>query len=190
MKLSEHKDLKAEILALLPKEKDKLLLRLIAKDKVLTEHLHFLLLEDESDLEERTEVIKEQILTLAAHFETLKYRNAKDVLTHLRQNTKTINYFYKVTKANFEELSLKIFLLNNTPITFNVQVRTTTKDYEFLFGNYFIKSTLAVLKKFDKLHEDLQFDLKADLNKLLTKIYQGNMAVIAQHLDLPQQIGR
>ena len=41
MKLSEHKDLKKEILALPVKEKDKLLLRLVAKDKVLTEHLHF-----------------------------------------------------------------------------------------------------------------------------------------------------
>ena len=46
MKLSEHKELKKEILALPVKEKDKLLLRLVAKDKVLTEHLHFLLLED------------------------------------------------------------------------------------------------------------------------------------------------
>lgn len=41
MKLSEHKDLKTAITELPVKEKDKLLLRLVAKDKVLTEHLHY-----------------------------------------------------------------------------------------------------------------------------------------------------
>ena len=64
MRLSEHKDLKIEILALPTKEKDKLLLRLVAKDKVLTEHLHFLLLEDEDNLRERIAVLKEEIIHL------------------------------------------------------------------------------------------------------------------------------
>ncbi len=61
MLLSEHKDLKMEIRSLPEKEKDKLLLRLIAKDKVLTEHLHFKLLEDESDLGARHDKLHEEI---------------------------------------------------------------------------------------------------------------------------------
>jgi hypothetical protein len=188
MKLSEHKDLKAEILALAPKEKDKLLLRLVAKDKVLTEHLHFLLLENENDLEERTQVIKEEILILTNYYQTVKHLNAKEVLTDLRKKVTVINYFYKVTRAAFEEVALKIFLLNHMPAQFKGRLFYASKNYEFLFDNYFVRQALTIIKKYDKLHEDLQFDLKADLNKLLTKIHQGNMAAIAQDLGLPQQI--
>jgi hypothetical protein len=185
MKLSEHKDLKIEILALPPKEKDKLLLRLVAKDKVLTEHLHFLLLEDESNLSDRVQTIKEQIL---ATNQTSKNVQAKDVLVSLRKLAKLINHFLRVTKANLEDVELRIFLFNNTPAEFKSKLFPSFKNYEELFGNYFIKSTLVTIKKFEKLHEDLQFDLQADLNSLLDKIYNGNMAAIAQDLGLPKQV--
>jgi hypothetical protein len=81
MKLSEHKDLKASIINLPPKEKDKLLLRLIAKDKVLTEHLHFKLLEDELDLEDRKNRIKSDI---DDSIPEIKKLNAKDALARFR----------------------------------------------------------------------------------------------------------
>lgn len=188
MKLSEHKELKVEILALAPKEKDKLLLRLVAKDKVLTEHLHFLLLEDEVNLLERIEQIKMLILNSNENLKELNQLNAKEVLTNLRKLAKTIGHFWKVTKGNFEEVELRIFLFNHTPIEFRWRVHSTSKNYEQLFASYFVKYTLVTIKKFEKLHEDLQFDLKADLNKLLNNIYKGNMAVLADDLGLPKEI--
>ena len=57
-----------------------------------------------------------------------------------------------------------------------------------LFAVFFIKSVLATLKKFEKLHEDLQFDLREDLNKLLSNIFHKNMAAIALDLGLPKQV--
>jgi hypothetical protein len=98
MILSEHKDLKYAITGLPAKDKDKLLLRLIAKDKILTEHLHFKLLEDTSDLEARrlalSELIEENIseLTASSRF------NVKDALLLLRTLNGKINHHYKVTK--------------------------------------------------------------------------------------------
>lgn len=188
MKLSEHKDLKIEILALPPKEKDKLLLRLVAKDKVLTEHLHFLLLEDESHLRDRVATIKEQILTIKQQFESQKNPNAKEVLTSLRKLARVVNHNLRVTKANFEDVELRIFLQNNTILRFKSGIFSSQKNYEQLFIAYFIKYTLVSLRKFYKLHEDLQFDLKDELNKLLFKIYNNTMAAKAEEEGLPREI--
>ena len=188
MKLSEHKDLKIEILALPPKEKDKLLLRLVAKDKVLTEHLHFLLLEDESNLRDRVKTIKDEILETMNRLQSAKNLNAKDVLTNLRKLAKLVNHNLRVTKANFEDVELRIFLFNNTIIKFKSGMFSSYKNYEHLFGSFFVKSTLITLRKFEKLHEDLQFDLKDEMNKLLTKINQSNMVAIADELNLCKEI--
>ena len=61
MKLKDVPELKNSILDLPSKEKDKLLLRLINKDETLVEHLHFQLLEDENDLQDRVKNIYEKI---------------------------------------------------------------------------------------------------------------------------------
>ena len=187
MKLSEHKELKTEILASPPKEKDKLLLRLIAKDKVLTEHLHFLLLEDESNLRDRVEMIKEHILQTMQSLKSQPKANAKEVLTMLRKLAKEVNHNFRVTKASFEDVELRIFLFNNTFTRFKSGI-FSYKNYEVLFATYFVKATLVTLRKFYKLHEDLQYDLKDEMNKLLHKIYNNDMANVANSLALPEQI--
>jgi hypothetical protein len=188
MKLSEHKELKREILALPPKEKDKLLLRLVAKDKVLTEHLHFLLLEDESNLRDRIADIKKTISDEMLNLKDSKNVTAKEVLACLRKLAKMVNHNFRVTKASFEDVELRIFLYNNTLIDFKSSKFVLYKNYEQLFATYFIKSILVALRKFEKLHEDLQFDLKDEANKLLNKIYKTKLALIASELGLPQQL--
>lgn len=185
MKLSEHKNLKSEILALPTKEKDKLLLRLVAKDKVLTEHLHFLLLENEVDLSERVETIKQTILDEMQVLKIAKNLNARDVLTSLRKLAKLVNHNLKVTKANFEDVELRVFLFNNTVTDFKNKVFSSVKNYEDIFATYFIKAVLVTLRKFEKLHEDLQYDLKAELEQLLKKIHGSKMATKADFFDLP-----
>ncbi|RZK68367.1 MAG: FtsX-like permease family protein [Pedobacter sp.] len=80
MKLAEHKDLKNAITDLPVKEKDKLLLRLVAKDKVLTEHLHYRLLEDETDLEYRKEQLKSDFTIEIAELKKLNVKSPQDAL--------------------------------------------------------------------------------------------------------------
>lgn len=188
MKLSEHKELKQEILALPPKEKDKLLLRLVGKDKVLTERLHFVLLENEEDLHLRVASLKENILQVMQDVKTLKNVNAKEVLAQLRKLARQVGHHYKVTKANYEDVELRLFLFNNTVLTFKSGLFSSYKNHELIFANYFVKYTLMTIRKFKALHEDLQYDLKDELNKLLAKIYKGNMANVAQQLNLPEEI--
>lgn len=188
MKLSEHKELKTEILALPPKEKDKLLLRLVAKDKVLTEHLHFLLLEDDSNLRDRVETIKEQVLQTMQSLRLNKNLNAKDVLTNLRKLAKQVNHNFRVTKSAFEDVDLRVFLFNHTPMEFKSNIFSSYKNHEQIFASYFVKSTQVTLRKFYKLHPDLQFDLQADMSELLNKIHKGKTKDVANELGLPEQL--
>ena len=116
MKLSDHKDLKEAIIALPGKEKDKLLLRLIAKDKILTEHLHFKLLENETDLVERKNVIKADIDKSVIH---LRNADFKDGLYYLRQFNTRVNHFFKITKDSFGEAELKVYLMNSFKISYH-----------------------------------------------------------------------
>ena len=184
MKLSEHKDLKNAITDLPGKEKDKLLLRLIAKDKVLTEHLHYKLLEDESDLEDRKAKIKadveEQIIDL-------KKLNAKEALVKVRKMVTSVNHFYKVTKDPIGEVELKIFILNIIPFDYRKSI-FGYRDYMILFSTFYLKTVAVTINKYKKLHEDLQFDLSENLNNLLDKIYSSKLASSAEASNLPKEI--
>lgn len=188
MKLSEHKELKQEILALPSKEKDKLLLRLVGKDKVLTERLHFVLLENEEDLRLRVSAIKQNILQAMQDVKTLKNVNAKEVLAQLRKLAKQVGHNHKVTKANYEDVELRLFLFNHTVLDFKSGLFSSYRNHELIFANYFVKYALMTIRKFNALHEDLQYDLKDEMNKLLAKIYNGNMANVARQLNLPEEI--
>lgn len=188
MRLAEHKDLKAEIKALPDKEKDKLLMRLIAKDKVLTEHLHFMLLESEEDLVARFDGVKEQVEAGIAELKANKKYNAKDTLLKMRKLNAGINHHFKVTKDLVTEVELKIYLLQSMPIIFKDSVFSPMYRFNEKLYIYFVKSALSLLAKFYKLHEDVQFDMKESINLILTKIYTEKTAAIAQELAVPKEI--
>lgn len=188
MLLSEHKDLKLEIKALPEKEKDKLLLRLIAKDKVLTEHLHFKLLEDETDLVVRFEHLMVSIDAGIEELLSVKKLTSKDTLLKMRKLNGSINHHLKVTKDVNTEMELRIHLLKNIPVDFNEGIFSSLYKFNEKLFVYFVKSAVSVLNKYKKLHEDLQYDLKEDFNAVLTKIYHYKTAAIAQELGLPKEL--
>ena len=184
MKLAEHKDLKTAITDLPVKEKDKLLLRLVAKDKLLTEHLHFKLLENETDLEERKEKLKAEVND---QLPELKKLAMKEALVKVRKMITLVNHFYKVTKDAPGEVELKLYVLGAIPLEYKRNV-FGYRDFAYLFAAFYLKTVMVTLNKFKKLHEDLQFDLSADVNALLQKIYVSKLASQAEAADLPQEI--
>ena len=188
MLLSAHRDLKAAIVAIPPKEKDKLLLRLIAKDKVLTEHLHFKLLENESDLEERQINLQEEIENGIAELLANRKYNSKDTTAVMRKLNGRINHHAKVTKDLKSEVELRINLLNLIPVIYKESVFSALSKFNDKLMVYFVKTTQSVWKKYQKLHEDLQFDLKDQLNPLLVKVHQGKLAKAAEELQIPIEI--
>lgn len=188
MLLKEHKDLKQAITDLPPKEKDKLLLRLIAKDKVLTEHLHFKLLENEDDLNNRHQNLKEEIDLVIGMLREEKRLSAKDTLAATRKLNMQINHHYKVTKSVLSEVELRIYLLNEVPLLFNESVYSALYKYQEKLSGFFVRTVMSVYKKYIKLHEDLQFDLKEPFNQLLHKVHHTRTAYEAGEIGLPENI--
>ncbi|MBG6237044.1 hypothetical protein IWX76_003650 [Pedobacter sp. CAN_A7] len=188
MLLKEHKDLKQAIVDIPPKEKDKLLLRLIAKDKVLTEHLHFKLLENEQDLNARHLALKSEIDGAMELLNMDKRLSSKDTLTVFRKLNGQINHHYKVTKAVNSEVELRIYLLHQIPLVFNENVFSSLYKYQDKLSTYYLRTTLSMMNKYKKLHEDWQFDLSGDVDNLLNRIYTSKLAHAAAELGLPKEL--
>lgn len=189
MLLSKHNDLKAEIKALPEKEKDKLLLRLIAKDKLLTEHLHFKLLEGPPELAERQQHLEERINegeeTLLAYGKRL---NSKETLQMMRKLNTSITHHYKVTRDTNSEMELRVHLFKMIPLDFPSEVISLV-PYKFneKLMLYFAKSVFSAYNKYLKMHEDIRFDLKEHFDEVLDKVYSHRTAPIAKKLGLPRE---
>jgi hypothetical protein len=188
MLLSEHKDLKVAIRSLPEKEKDKLLLRLIAKDKVLTEHLHFKLLEDEQDLADRHETLTALIDNGVSELLNSRKLTSKDTLAKTRGFLGQINHHFKVTKDISSDVELRIHLLALIPLAFNESLFSPLYKFNEKLMVYYVKSTQSVLNKYYKMHEDLQFDLREQLNDILKKIYTNKSEAVARELGLPKEL--
>jgi hypothetical protein len=188
MRLAEHKDLKTEIKSLPEKEKDKLLLRLIAKDKVLTEHLHFMLLENEEDLAFRHQNLLDAIDEGIKELEAAYKVSSKDTLLKLRKLSGSISHHQKVTKDTMTEIELRIYLLKNIPIDFKDGVFSPMYKFNEKLFIYYVKAVIALMNKFKKLHEDIQFDMKDQINSILEKIYTHKTASVATELGVPKEL--
>lgn len=171
--MSLHKDpeLKEAVLQLPPKEKDKLLVRLISKDKMLIKQLHYQLLEDEYDLADRITALRERLNNLFSPARSgiqniAMYSNYKSLTALLRQASGMINEHEKITKDKYSEVEFRLLILGlafeHHPILFQKSyVSISDKLHRYVAAR--IKSTF---NKYDKLHEDLQFDLKELYDKV------------------------
>src|SRR5690606_15668579 len=106
----------------------------------------------------------------------------------MRKLNGSINHHAKVTKDLNSEMELRIQLLNLIPIDFDESVYSSLYKFNEKLTVYFVKTIASVLTKYYKMHEDLQFDLQADLNKLLEKVYTYKTATIAKVLGLPEKL--
>ncbi|MEJ7557647.1 MAG: hypothetical protein WKF66_05015 [Pedobacter sp.] len=188
MRLAEHKDLKIEIKSLPEKEKDKLLLRLIAKDRVLTEHLHFMLLESEEDLALRYQNLLDTIDEGLGELKSAHRASSKDTLLRLRKLSGSISHHQRVTKDTMTEIELRIHLLANVPIDFNDGIFTAMYKFNEKLFIYYVKAVIALLNKYKKLHEDVQFDMKDQMNSILKKTYTHKTAGIATDLGVTKEL--
>ena len=172
--MSLHKDpeLKAAVLNLPLKEKDKLLVRLISKDKMLIKQLHFQLLEDEYELQERIDKLRERLIDILSPnqsgIKNIAYHSHIRSLTILlRHASGLINEHEKITKDKFSEVEFRLLILQlvfkNYPVLF--------KESHLAVSDKLIRYVAARLKtslsKYNKLHEDLQFDLKDSFDYII-----------------------
>jgi len=181
LNVNQIPELKQAIIDLTEKEKNQLLIRLVNKDQILVEHLHFKLLEDEYDLIKRFETLETEIkIELKNNYSFIlneKYDNSAKLLLRLIRNLSgKINHFSKITKDINYELELRAILLIES-----YKLYKSILHQEFIFADklraYQITRIKAIVKLFNKLHDDLKFDFIEKYGVALELIFEKDLAI-------------
>ncbi len=164
------KELKEAICELPQKEKDRILLRLIAKDEILTAQLEHRLFGDENETRALAEEIKEDIDKMTS----FSHGTSGWLMMAMRSENGDITRHVRITKDKKGEIELTLYLLSQT---FKKQKRLL-EEYTYYadkFGGYVCKRTNFVLKKIIKLHPDLQFDYKNEVEFILNFLHTSEV---------------
>lgn len=175
-------DLKKAIVRMPGVEKDKLLLRLIAKDAVLTERLQFELVEEGKTIDERRGLIRAFIDRTA----TLHADSAGWLMMDMRTVSGYITRHLKVTKDKYGEVELMLYMLN-TFYDHNAHLLHKYNSRTDKAAEYIAKRTDQALKKAIKLNPDYHIEFANEINKLLSWVYQNAPAHYARQLGLPKE---
>lgn len=157
------KEFKQALSQFSPKEKDKLIFRLLKKDKLLSKKLYFELIEEETTDDKRNTMesyLKERITNLSKHIGNPKY-----FLVLVRKLSGEITEHVKVTTDKFGDVFLNLFLVN-TILEHNDKLSRQRFDAVYKLYIYLINKIIKALIQIQKLDEDywLEFD------KILTDI--------------------
>ena len=139
------------------KEKDKLIFRLLKKDKLLSKKLYFELIEEETTDDKRNTMesyLKERITDLSKHIGNPKY-----FLVLVRKLSGEITEHVKVTTDKFGDVFLNLFLVN-TILEHNDKLSRQRFDAVYKLYIYLINKIIKALIQIQKLDEDywLEFD--------------------------------
>jgi len=175
-------DLKKAIVQMPGVEKDKLLLRLIAKDAVLTERLQFELVEEGKTIDERRKLIRDFVdRTANLHADTAGW-----LMMDMRTVSGYISRHLKVTKEKYGEVDLMLYMLN-TFYDHNAHLLQKYNSRTDKAAEYVAKRTEQVLKKAAKLDPDYHIEFADEINKLLRWVHQNAPAHYARAMVLPKE---
>ncbi|SET57139.1 hypothetical protein [Hymenobacter actinosclerus] len=173
-------DLRKALLALPAKEKDQLLVKLVAKDAVLVERLTFRLLEGDDALEIRRQALQQQVDDPVRGF----HQTPNDLLHIVRQLQQRLAYHAKVTGDTQGEIELTLRLLTNVLREQPAAVARLHGPTQPLL-QHLARRTHDVLKQLGKLHEDYRIEYAPAVNELLGLLYTSAAAPLARELGLP-----
>ncbi|MEM9831564.1 MAG: hypothetical protein AAF944_13070 [Bacteroidota bacterium] len=166
-----HKELKQAIVEMSQKEKDKLLLRLVAKDLNLLNQLQFRLLEGDGAIEERKEEVSSYIHR-RAQFYPEHYYSPGYLMMEMRDCSGMINEYRSITKDKIGEIELQLAMLISflEPNMKELEKALPRKMVKFL--PYVVKRAGKIIGMIEKLHEDYLVEFANDLSRLGTLIKQ------------------
>lgn len=175
-------DLKKAIIHMPGVEKDKLLLRLVAKDAVLVEKLQFELVERGQSIDERRQLIRDFIdRTAQLHADTAGW-----LMMDMRTVSGYITRHVKVTKDKYGDVDLSLYMLN-TFYEHNAHLLKTYNSRTDNCAEYIAKRTDQTLKKALKLDPDYYIEFANEINKLLRWVHTSAPAHYARTLGLPNE---
>ena len=177
------KELKKAIVQMPAHEKDKLLLRLVTKDTLLTDKLYFELIEESQTTLERREALQSRIVKIARIQET----SAGWLMMEMRSLSGEITYHVKITKDKYGEAELNLLLLNSF---FEYHQHSVLKQYNSLTDKcalYMAKKGASILKMLAKLPEDFHVDFATEVARMLDFQHRLCTRVYSRELGLPTE---
>ncbi len=179
--------LKAAIVRMPVKEKDKLLLRLVAKDDKLVRRLIFELLEGGETRDDRAAELREQIVQNLPKYGS-SYLTPGYLLLDLRHWNARITEHVQATKDKVGDVSLSVFLLAEAFRRHDEMLKRYPDRRSDTLAPYVVKRVSALLKKAEKLHEDYFIEFRRELNELLEFIWGFKpTARLAAEAGLPKK---
>ncbi|UMQ39934.1 deoxyuridine 5'-triphosphate nucleotidohydrolase [Chryseobacterium sp. Y16C] len=161
------KEFKAAISNFSSVEKDRLIFRLLKKDKLLSKKLYFELIDPENTDQKRTQMeenIREKLMFLNKYLSNHKY-----YLMHIRKISSEITEHVKVTTDKYGEVSLNLFLVNEI-LENNDQLNNQRFDNVYKLYLYLINKIIKSFILTKKLDVDYWMEIDECLKEARHKI--------------------
>lgn len=158
-------DLKKAIVNMAEREKDKILLRLLAKEPLLVDRLRFQLLEGGETMEDRRGDVKAEITDVLARGHVYDYAPGYALMV-LRALSGDINRHVSATRDKFGEVELQLYMLNTCLDRFGNRLDQFYSRKVRTFSDYVTKRGIKIFKLMAKLHPDLWMEFDDDLRTL------------------------
>lgn len=150
-------------------EKDRLIFRLLKKDKLLSKKLYFELIDQETTDDKRNameEVIKERISSASKYISNPKY-----FLTLIRKLSAEITEHVKITTDKFGDVSLNLLLVSQV-LEYHEKLNRERFDMVYKLHMYLINKLLKALILIKKLDEDYWMEFDELLRDIDLQIHQ------------------
>jgi len=159
-----NQEFKKAIQELPSAEKDKLIFRLLKKDRDLTNRLHFELVDTET-VEDKRITFEIVMLKKIDHF-TERFYSVGYLLQDTRYVSGDISEHVKITKDKFGEISLNIKMLNHLLLLNNERIQSQSYGKAYTMCIYVIARAFKILILIKAIDDDYFLDFKEDLEKL------------------------
>ncbi len=164
------KEFKAALSQFSHSEKDKLIFRLLKKDKLLSKKLYFELIDEETTDDKRNAMesyIKERLSEISKYIGNPKY-----FLVLIRKLSAEITEHVKVTTDKFGEVFLNLFLVSEI-LEYNDKLSKQRFDAIYKLYIYLINKIFKALIQIKKLDEDYWLEFDEILSETDSKIHEN-----------------
>lgn len=164
------KEFKAALSQFSHSEKDKLIFRLLKKDKLLSKKLYFELIDEETTDDKRNTMeayIMERISEISKYIGNPKY-----FLVLVRKLSAEITEHVKVTTDKFGDVYLNLFLINEI-LGQNDKLQKQRFDAVYKLYIYLINKIFKALIQIKKLDEDYWLEFDEILSDIDSKIHNN-----------------
>jgi len=164
------KEFKAALSQFSHPEKDKLIFRLLKKDKLLSKKLYFELIDEETTDDKRNAMesyIKERLSEISKYIGNPKY-----FLVLIRKLSAEITEHVKVMTDKFGDVYLNLFLVNEI-LEYNDKLSKQRFDAIYKLYIYLINKIFKALIQIKKMDEDYWLEFDEILSEIDSKIHEN-----------------